>query len=280
MKKFLTFDLEDWFHLIDVDEVNSIHKWYNMETRIEYVLKPILELLDQKNIKATFFILGWVAEVHPKLVKMIQQKGHLIGCHSYSHAPVWSLTPDLFKQDTMTAINHIYRASGIYPTCYRAPGFSVIKRDLSWFLETLSECRIEVDSSIFPIMSSHGGLPENSPNSPFIFSGNFGEIVELPMSHTTVFQKKLVLSGGGYFRLVPKMFIKRYFKKSDYLMTYFHMRDFDKEQPILKGLPIKRLFKSYVGISSAWKKFEEVLDCCEWNSIDNLKHMDLDKVHV
>jgi len=259
----LTFDIEEWFHC---DFISSNDSWVNYEVRIHNNTDFILDILNKYNRKATFFILGWIAEKHPNVVKKIYDAGHEIGCHSMQHQLVHKFTPKNFKEDTVNALNVIENVIGEKIIMYRAPAFSITK-DTPWAFEILNEVGITHDSSIFPAHHDYGGFPSFGNAEPSIIEANGILIKEFPMNIHKIFTKSIVFSGGGFFRLFPYPIIKKWTNQSDYVMTYFHPRDFDKNQPILHHLPIMRKFKSYYGIKTAGKKFDKFISDFSTTSI-------------
>ena len=142
---------------------------------------------------------------------------------------------------------------------YRAPGFSIKESNL-WAFDVMAEEGIKYDSSVFPAKRAHGGLPQFTTDQPCTVITKKGyEIIELPLNTTSLLGQKIVFSGGGYFRLLPEWYLNKLFLSQDYVMTYFHPRDFDAGQPLIPGLKLNRRFKSYYGINNAVKKLSNVL---------------------
>lgn len=264
--KVLTFDIEEWYHILDNDSTKTEKQWTNFESRIHQNMDRILGMLESKNQKATFFCLGWIAERYPEVIQEIDKLGHEIGSHSHLHQLVYEQRPDDFKTDLKRSINCIEDIIGKKVTAYRSPGFS-LKRTCLWAFDIMAELGIEVDCSIFPAARAHGGISEFEIKKPFILRSNGYQIKEFPMSVFQVRGLKFVFSGGGYFRLLPYQVIQKLVNREDYVMTYFHPRDFDKLQPIIKELPLIRKFKSYYGLSSAFKKLEKMIDEFEFTSL-------------
>ena len=257
--KILTFDIEDWFHILDFDATKKVSSWKNFESRIHRNMDIIHEILEKNNLKATFFILSWIAEKYPEVVKKISDMGYEIGSHTYSHQLAYEQTRVEFYKDVDKSVKIIEDLIGEKVKCFRAPGFSITNKNL-WAFEILKELGIEFDSSVFCTSRAHGGLKGFSIFEPSILRFN-GEILkEFPISSHNILGKRIVFSGGGYFRLFPYYFIKKWSKKNEYLMTYFHPRDFDYEQPILEGLSSLRRFKCYVGLKKSRSKLEKLLD--------------------
>lgn len=262
----LTFDVEEWFHILDNDSTKSEKEWSNFEYRLESNMNRIFEILDRKNQKATFFILGWVAREFPHIVKEIHRLGFDIASHSDRHQLVYSQTKKEFSDDLEYSIKSIEDITGVKVVKYRAPGFS-IKEQNSWAFELLIKHGIEIDCSIFPAKRAHGGFSSYGHAEPSIIKLADLSIKELPINLFNIFGQKVIFSGGGYFRLLPYPIIKHFINKSDYVMTYFHPRDFDQEQPVISDLSLLRKFKSYYGLDNALSKLERLIDDFEFIDI-------------
>ena len=258
--KILTFDIEEWFHILDHEQTSTEDKWSNYEYRLEKNLNNIINLLKNNNQNATFFCLGWIARKFPKLIKQIDEMNFEIGSHSDLHQLVYKQSRKDFKEDLYRSINSIEDITGKKVRIYRAPGFSVKKKDKSWFIDSLISNGIEIDCSIFPAKRAHGGFPEFQTQLPTLIKSCDKTIKEFPMSTYNIFNKKIIFSGGGYFRVLPYPIIKYMLTKSPYVMSYFHPRDFDKNQPVLKDLSLIRRFKSYYGLNSSYKKLDKTIN--------------------
>jgi polysaccharide deacetylase family protein (PEP-CTERM system associated) len=253
----LTFDIEDWYNC---DFISSDFDWDKHEVRIYESVDRILNELGMRNLKATFFCLGWLAEKHPGVIRKIHDQGHHIGCHSYQHELSYRFDRKSFKEDTLKAKSLIENVIGEPVDAFRAPGFSITEKNL-WALEVLCELGFLYDCSIFSGQHDYGGLPNFGESTPTLIRlPNGSQIKEFPMTTKKIYGKKVVFSGGGFFRIIPYSLIKKWGYQSTYLITYFHPRDFDEYQPIIKSLPIIRRFKSYYGIKGAFSKFRKLLD--------------------
>lgn len=254
----LTFDIEEWFHLLDNDSTRSEEQWKTYEVRIHENIDRIFRILEDTNTKATFFIIGWIAKTYPEVVKYIAEK-YEIGSHTMSHQLVWQQTPEEFRQDVDSSIKLLQDLTGQSIKYFRAPGFS-IRESEAWAFETLYDLGVEVDCSIFPAHHAHGGMASYGKGEPAIIEVNGKRIKEFPISMREVYGHHLIYSGGGYFRLFPYGLIKKWAKDdSDYLLSYIHPRDLDAGQPMIKELPLSRKFKSYVGLKGAEKKLRKFL---------------------
>ena len=279
----LTFDLEDWFHILDHPETDSPLTWERMESRIERNTERILSVLEEKNLKATWFCLGWVAKKYPALIKKISLK-HDIACHSTDHQLLFQMNPGEVRKNVLNNIHLLEDLSSKKISAYRAPGFSFTAKT-KWLVHILAEAGIIYDCSIFPLKRNHGGYDAFPTAKPCRICYDGVEIKEFPMNKSTLMGKEFVFSGGGYFRLLPYKAISYMMKKSDYVMTYFHPRDFDPEQPVLESLSWKRKFMLYTGLKKSFFKLnrllndykfitvEEAANCISWNetSLINLE---------
>lgn len=259
----LTFDIEEWFHF---DIFSTPDTWLNYPPRINEYLPRILNKLDELNLKATFFCLGWIARNYPDVIKQIQHRGHELACHSDKHYFVREMTPESFDEDLKLSIKSIEDITGEKITSFRAPAFS-ISEDALWAFEVLAENGIENDCSIFPSTRSFGGFPSFGEARPTLIKYKGHSIKEFPISTGSLLGKQFVFGGGGYFRLFPYPLIKKLMNQLDYNMTYLHMRDFDFEQPRFNHLSAMRKFKSYYGMKGAYPKFEKMLADFEWLSL-------------
>ena len=275
----LTFDIEEWFQLLDNPTLENISKWDTFESRIEQNTERILSFLQQNDLKATFFCLGWVGKKYPHVIKKISNLGYEIGSHTTFHKLVFKHTPQSFKKDLSESIDTLSNITGKKVKYFRAPGFSIGTQNL-WAFEIIAESGIEIDCSVFPAPRAHGGLPTYGTQGPSIIKYNGAQLKELPISVYSILNKNFVFSGGGYFRLFPYPLIKKWTKQSEYIMTYFHPRDFDAGQPMIDDLSLIRKFKSYVGIKSALKKLDKWVHDFEFIDIDEAnKKIDWNKVN-
>jgi len=254
----LTFDIEDWFHLLDNDSTRTVSQWGSFVPRIEANVDRILDLLSAKGQQATFFCLGWIAEQHPDVIRRIDAMGHEIGSHTYSHQLVYEQTTEEFKRDLAKSVTVLEDLTGKKVRSFRAPGFSATEDCTSMF-DTLAEFEIDVDCSIFPADRAHGGFRDFASAEPVTIECRGARIREFPLNIFRFQGRRIVFSGGGYFRLLPYWAIRGMMQRSGYVMTYFHPRDFDPNQPVIADLSRSRRFKSYVGLSSAFKKLERLI---------------------
>jgi len=256
--KILTFDIEEWFHILDNNSTKTEKEWVNYEDRIHQNMDRIFRMLAETNQKATFFCLGWVAEKYPDVIKKIDSLGYEIGTHSHLHQLAYEQTPKTYEEDLKRSLGAIENVIGKKVISYRAPGFSITQENL-WAFEILHKNGIEIDSSVFPASRAHGGLPTFGTARPCILEYNGIKLKEFPINTVKFLGKEIIYSGGGYFRLFPLRFLKNWFRNHSYVMTYFHPRDFDANQPMIQDLSFFRKFKSYYGLKECEYKLVEIM---------------------
>ena len=278
----LTFDIEEWFHILDHDSTKNEKKWNNFEYRLESNMDKIFSLLVENNQDATFFCLGWVAKKFPNVIKKIDSMNYEIGTHSHMHQLAYKQSKDEFSEDLKKSINFLEDITGKKIKIYRAPGFSVKKQNL-WVFGELIKNGIEIDCSIFPAKRAHGGFSNYGYAKPSIINFEGNTIKEFPINTFNFLGKQIIFSGGGYFRFLPFTIIKSLAKISKYNMTYFHPRDFDPQQPMLSDLSLLRKFKSYYGLNNSMKKLEKLIstfefidlkkanDVIDWSSVKQIR---------
>lgn len=253
----LTIDLEDWFHILDHPDTARPDQWMNFESRLERNVERLLTVLDNHKVRATWFCLGWIAQHYPQVIKQISLF-HDIACHSDVHELVYTQSPEKFKTDTLNVMKRLEDLTGRKMKAYRASGFSITEQS-SWAFEILMECGITIDCSVFPASRNHGGFRRFGIARPCRIQINGSYLKEFPLNTVSLFGKDIVFSGGGYFRALPYSFINTKMNSTDYVMTYFHPRDFDPEQPMLKHLPLKRKIMSYYRLKSSLPKLDKLL---------------------
>lgn len=264
----LTFDIEEWY-------LN--HRRNGPEDKIiEYdrYLDEILNKLEERQLKATFFCVGEMGRLFPDVIKKINSNGHEIGCHSNIHTWLNKMTEAECRQDTHQAIDSLEQCIGEKVRSYRAPAFSIGENN-KWAFEILAENGIDRDASIFPASRSFGGFGHFGQNTPCIVDYEGIRIKEFPVCTTTIIGKKIAYSGGGYFRLFPFCFIRSTVKNSTYVMCYFHIGDlvpeshgvmskeayeyYFKEPGTIKAR-YTRYFKGNVGKKSAMRKMMSLIN--------------------
>ena len=267
MVNALTIDVEDYFHVEAFANVIVPDHWGHYPMRVEHNTRSILEMLDCRGIRATFFVLGWVAERCPALVRDICAAGHEIGCHGYGHQMIGRGDERDFSNDIRRAKAVLEQLSGTAIRCYRAPSYSVTVRTL-WALEILHEAGFEYDSSIFPVIHDRYGIPD-APRFPHYRVLRDGRrIIEFPPSTLSVYGANIPVAGGGYFRLFPykltEWAIRRINQKEfQPAMFYLHPWEIDPDQPRIDASWQSR-FRQYQNLHSAADKFSRLLDQFSW----------------
>ena len=259
MKHALSFDIEDWFHIVDIPELEDTSLWDTRISIVEDKTNLILSIVEEYDVKATFFVLGWIAKKYPQIPKRIVEAGHELGTHSFWHRRVYELTPDIFYEDLKLSIDILQDLTGAKVKGFRAPSFSIIPGS-EWAFDVIKGVGLTYDASLFPASRGHGGFP--CPVEPHTFNKTDSNIPELPMSIFQAGQISIPFSGGGYLRALPYFLINHGFRsferKGVPVVVYLHPRDFATEQPTVP-MPLNRRFKSYVGLSTTENKLRSLL---------------------
>jgi polysaccharide deacetylase family protein (PEP-CTERM system associated) len=262
MLNALTIDVEEYFHPAEIQAQVGSERWNSLPSRVEGQVLDVLELLAKRQVKATFFMLGWVAEHHPRCVRAIAAAGHEIGCHSYAHQLVYDMTPDSFRRDTLRAMKAIEDACGVSPWIYRAPSYSITQKSM-WALETLIECGFTHDSSIYPIAHDRYGIPGFERHAHVIQTAS-GPIYEVPAATVKVSSDRIMpVGGGGYLRLLPYRYtaagVRRLNRDEQKpACIYFHPWEIDPAQPKLASGLIARL-RTYTGMKGMAQKLDQLM---------------------
>jgi len=256
----LSIDVEDYFQVEAFANVVSRSDWDGYACRVEANTLRLLDLLDQLGMRATCFILGWVAERYPALVREIVRRGHEPACHSYWHRLIYKLDRDEFRADTLRAKDAIEQACGARIAGYRAPSYSITERSL-WALEILAETGFTYDSSIFPVHHDTYGIPA-APRLPFRIDTAAGPLVEYPISTFRFGRQNLPVGGGGYLRMLPwwytQLGISRLRAESVPLIVYVHPWEIDPDQPRI-GAPWKSRLRHYTNLRSMETRLRKLL---------------------
>jgi polysaccharide deacetylase family protein (PEP-CTERM system associated) len=262
----MTIDVEDYFHVSVFDGVVPRHAWSTLESRVCRNTDRLLDLFASHDLRATFFVLGWVAERFPDLVTRIAGLGHEIASHGYGHRLVYDQTPQAFREDVRRAKALLEDKTGIRVRGYRAPSYSIVPRSL-WALDVLIEEGYSYDASIFPVRHDRYGIPV-SARHPYQIGRPLGTIVEAPGSTTRVGPLNLPIAGGGYFRLLPYWWTRFGIQRVNQgegrpAIFYLHPWEIDPGQPRLPAGLLGRI-RHYRNLSETEGRLRRLLQDFAW----------------
>lgn len=264
MKHALTVDVEDYFHVSAFADVIRRDQWQGHRLRVDDNTRRLIDLFDSRATKATFFILGWVAERLPELVREIHRRGHEVACHGYSHQLVFQQGIDEFRDETLRAKALLEDTLGEPVRGYRAASYSVTKESL-WALDILMEAGFDYDSSIFPVRHDRYGMPDAPRQIHRARRPGGGEIVEFPLTSAPLLKWRLPVAGGGYFRLYPYAFTRHFLRRAvDELkhpfIFYLHPWEIDVDQPRVPGASLLSRFRHYNNLARCEPRLRRLLD--------------------
>jgi polysaccharide deacetylase family protein (PEP-CTERM system associated) len=244
----MTVDVEDYFHVSALAEVIAREDWDHIELRVQSNTDRLLAMFAEKNVSATFFVLGWVAQRCPQLIRRIHDAGHEVACHGLSHELVYRQTPQVFLEETRTSKAVLEDIIGAPVIGYRAASYSITAKSL-WALDTLCDLGFQYDSSIFPIAHDRYGIPGSSTRPGPILAPNGRSIVEFPLSTKGLLGRRVPVAGGGYFRLFPYWFTRWALAgvnrdESIPFVFYLHPWEIDPGQPRVPASRLSR-FRHY-----------------------------------
>jgi polysaccharide deacetylase family protein (PEP-CTERM system associated) len=276
----MTVDVEDYFHVSAFDSVVSRARWETFESRVSRNTDRLLELFDRAGVRSTFFVLGWVAERFPALVRRIADLGHEVASHGYNHQLVYMLTPRQFREDVRAARAAIEDAAGLSVAGFRAPSYSVIESSL-WTIDVLIEEGFVYDSSIFPIHHDRYGIPD-SPRHPYVLRRAGGSLLEVPGSTVRLGRVNLPIGGGGYFRQFPygwtKWGIERVNRVERKPVTFYtHPWELDPDQPRIPVGAATRV-RHYRGLDRTAQRLARLLADFRFDSVTSM--LDLSALKV
>ena len=272
IKNALTIDVEDYFHVAALSKSISVNDWGSIKSRVEKNTHVLLDLFDAQSTKATFFVLGWVAERQPEIIREIYKRGHEVASHGYSHQLVYTQSPDVFKEETLKSKKILEDITGDAINGYRAASYSITNKSL-WALDVLIEAGFVYDSSIFPVYHDNYGIP-GFPTQPHVLdTQGGGKIVEYPLSTYKMFGQTIPVAGGGYFRLYPywlsKYFYKKLNKKGKSFVFYLHPWEVDPAQPRIKASALSR-FRHYNNLDKCEDRLGRLLSNFEFTTMANV----------
>jgi polysaccharide deacetylase family protein (PEP-CTERM system associated) len=266
----LTIDVEDYFQVSAFAPYIRRDEWDSRECRVERNVGRILELLAARDVKATFFTLGWIAERYPQLVRDIVAQGHELASHGYGHQRASDLDRAAFRADIARAKAILEDLSGAPVRGYRAPSFSIGTGNL-WAFDVLAETGHQYSSSIYPIQHDHYGMPD-SPRFAYRLPNG---LLEVPVTTVRMFNRNLPSSGGGYFRLLPYAVSRWLIGKvnrddGEAAVFYFHPWEIDVAQPRVAGIDAKSRFRHYVNIGRMEQRLQQLLADFRWGRMDRI----------
>lgn len=269
MKNALTINLEDWFQSSSFEGVIKYKEWGSCEPRIKYTTQRLLAILNERGVRATFFVLGWTAKKFPDLVKEIKNRGHEIASFGYAHKPIYRQTKEKFYKDVERSINILAEITGEKISGYRAPNFSLMEETL-WAYESLVDLGLRYDSSVFPVRNNSYGYPK-APRFPYLIeTKKGGQLLEIPLTTYPIMDKNIPIAGGGYLRLYPYWFIKKGIKKVNSqgkpAIIYLRSWELDPSPPKVKAKFFNK-FRHYANLDLMENKVKSLLKDFEFAPI-------------
>ena len=268
MKNAISVDLEDWFCVHNLAGVIKRQEWDACELRVNTSTKRLLDLFDKHNVRATFFVLGWIAERVPHLIRELEDRNHEIAVHGYGHQLLTEISPEEFEADLERALEAISKC-GIKsrPLGFRAPSFTVVEQTKGWALPILEKHGFKYDSSVFPVGFHPDYGMVDSPLSPYMITER---LREFPMSCLEVFGRRFPFCGGGYFRLFPYGYTKycmtKFNERGLSAVFYLHPWELDPGQPRV-NLPLTKRFRHYRNIDQTEKRLEMLLGDFQFTTV-------------
>jgi polysaccharide deacetylase family protein (PEP-CTERM system associated) len=263
MLNALTIDVEDYYHVTGFESVIQRADWDSYESRVERNTMRLLDLLATHHTRGTFFVLGWVAERHPQLVRAIHARGHEVASHGYAHQRIYTQSPAQFRQETQRSIRLLEDIIGDRIHGYRAASYSIMQQSL-WALEILREEGFVYDSSVFPIHHDRYGIPEYSRFCRIIDGQEGKGLVEFPLSTVRIGGINIPIAGGGYFRIYPYAFTRwgiRHLNTTEHqpAVVYLHPWEIDPQQPRISAKAFSR-FRQYFNLGQTATRLIRLLE--------------------
>lgn len=275
IRNALTVDVEDYFHVSAFSECIDQKDWDSYPLRVEKNTGRLLDLFDLHSVKATFFVLGWVAERSPGLVREIAARGHEVASHGYSHQLIYNQSRRIFREETIrskTLLEDIIQAP---VTGYRAASYSITGRSL-WALDIIAGAGFEYDSSIFPVRHDRYGIPDASVYPHRMKTPNGSWLVEFPLSTARLFGLRLPVAGGGYFRLYPYRLTRAGLERingraNKPFIFYLHPWEIDHEQPRIKASLLSR-FRHYNNLGRCESRLRKLMSDFSFTTASRVLH--------
>jgi len=271
LRNALSVDVEEYFQVAAFERTIDRAAWDSAKSRVEYSTHRVLDLFADRSVKATFFVLGWIAERHPSLIHRIVAEGHELASHGYDHTRVHQYTPVQFRDDVTKTKAILEDLGGVAIRGYRAPSYSINGRNL-WALDVLHETGHVYSSSIYPIRHDLYGMPE-APRFAFRFKPD--GILEIPVTTVRWGGSNYPCGGGGYFRLLPYPLFRWALRRVNEMdrqsgLFYFHPWEVDPAQPRVQGAPLKSRFRHYLNLNSMHDRLGRLIDDFEWDRMDRV----------
>lgn len=270
-----TVDVEDYFQVAALAPAIERASWPQRESRVERNTGVLLDLLAERGIHGTFFVLGWIAERHPDLIRRIAAAGHEIACHGFSHQLVYEQTPEEFREETARSKSTLEDLSGSAVIGYRAASFSITRRSL-WALDVLIDLGFEYDSSIFPIRHDRYGIPGADPRPSRLTAPSGRTLAEFPLSAASYLGVRVPVSGGGYFRLLPYLVTRSGLRQINGsgerpFAFYLHPWEIDPQQPRVRVGWLSR-FRHYTNLDRCESRLRRLLEEFRFASMREVLH--------
>jgi polysaccharide deacetylase family protein (PEP-CTERM system associated) len=267
----MSVDLEEYYHAWALSSRLERSQWEACTSRIEGTTAKVLDLFAEASVTATFFVLGWVAQRHPGLVRDIAAQGHELASHGYAHKRVGEQDPDVFFEDVRHTRLLLEDLAGVPVNGFRAPNFS-IDRSTWWAFERLAEAGYAYSSSVHPIRHDHYGAPDAPPRP---FQPTAADLIEIPVSTIEVLGRRVSCAGGGHFRLLPyrwsRWCLDRFVNSGDSPAAfYFHPWELDPDQPRVSGLPLRARIRHYTHLGRMEDKLRRLLGDFRWGRFDEV----------
>jgi polysaccharide deacetylase family protein (PEP-CTERM system associated) len=271
LRNALTVDVEEYFQVAAFERTIPRARWDSVESRVEFNTGRVLDLFANRSWKGTFFVLGWIAERHPGLVRRIVDEGHELASHGYDHARIYGFTAEQLRNDVVKTRQILEDTGGVAVRGYRAPSYSIDSRNL-WAHDILQETGHRYSSSIYPIRHDLYGMPE-APR--FAFRTRPDSILEIPVTTVRIAGRNYPCGGGGYFRLLPYAMFRWMLRRVNEQdgqpgLFYFHPWEVDAAQPRIKNAPLKSRFRHYLNLDSMTRRIDRLLTDFSWGRMDEV----------
>jgi len=273
VKNAFTVDVEDYFQVEGFANAIDRNSWDGFRTRVRGNTSLLLEMLDERKVRATFFVLGWVARKHPEIVRQIAAAGHEVASHGMSHRLIYTQAPDEFRRETRDAKALLEDLAQRPVTGYRAATYSITRRSL-WALDVLCEEGFRYDSSIFPMRHDRYGIPDAEQRPHVLTTPGGARLVEFPISVLHYGGAKIPVAGGGYFRLFPygltRWALRKLNAQQQEFVFYIHPWEVDPDQPRVEGAGALSRFRHYLNLDRCAERLGRLLGDFEFDTMHSV----------